>query len=260
MLIFHPEVHSSYNNQKISSLKEKANEGEFILLLECKQTTERNDSNIYGFESLEIYYKECILCSIYQMTQVPYKILKEGGNHSTSVFIFFMCCIHFYPDMRLYIEKYKTELWYNELEHFLEPLSFDIYDYDNSIDNMKQFIRMRAKLRDGLPENIPYDFIRDCTIKQIQQLFSEPIDTIVIQKTLIEREYYMANNIKKIINKNTKKDIHICIGAGHLMPELSQNIINELGLDSFFVHYHKQIQELRLLDYLNEYDYKIQLL
>ena len=260
MLIFHPEVHSSEYNKKINTLKEKAKKGELLLLLECKQYS-GNDSNIYGFESLEIYYKECILCSIYQMSHVPYKTLKEGGTHSISVFLFFMCCIYFFPDLRLSIEKFKTELWYNELEHFLEPLSFDIHDYDNSIDNMKQFIRTRAKLRGGLPANIPYDFIRDCTIKQIEQLFpSESIDSIVEQKTLIEREYYMAKNIQKIINNNSKKDIHICIGAGHLMPELSPNIIHELGLDSFFVHYHKQIKELRLLDYLNEYDYEIQLL
>jgi hypothetical protein len=248
----------------MNALKEKAQNDELILLLECKQYTNENKkkNNIYGFESLEIYYKECILCSIYQMSHVPYETLKEGGIHSTSVFIFFMCCIYFFPEMQLYVEKYKTELWYNEIKHFIEPLDFDIYDYDNSIDNMKQFIRMRAKLRGGLPANIPYSFICACTVKQIQQLFpTEPIDTIVKQKTLIEREYYMAENIKKVLStNNSTKDIHVCIGAGHLMPKLSQTIINDLGLDLFFVDYHNQIKELRLLDYLKEYEFLIQLL
>jgi len=264
MLIFHPEVHSSSYKNKVNILKEKANTDEFSLLLECKQYRINNDhlNHINGFESLEIYYKECILCSVYQMSQVPYDTLKEGGIHSTSVFIFFLCSIYFFPEMKLYIEKYKNEVWYNELEHFIEPLSFDIFDYDTIIDNMKQFIRMRAKIRGGLPANIPYIFIRDCITKQIQLLFpDELIDTIVIQKTLIEREYYMAENIKKALNANSGiKDIHVCIGAGHLMPYLSQKCIDELGLDSFFVNYHKTIQLPRLLDYFKECEYEIQLL
>jgi len=44
------------------------------------------------------------------------------------------------------------------------------------------------------------------------------------------------------------------------MPYLSQKCIDELGLDSFFVNYHKTIQQPRLLDYFKNYEYEIQLL
>ena len=44
---------------------------------------------------------------------------------------------------------------------------------------------------------------------------------IVIQKTLLEREKHMAENIIDVVRRNKNAHIHVCIGAGHLMPFLN---------------------------------------
>lgn len=258
MLVFHPEVHSSSRKDAIAKLKEYATSGKVVLLQECREYVVQ-ELPYTGFESLKEGFKESILCSLYQMNQVPYETLKDGKEHSKSVFLFFMCCLRLFPEMTDETLMYISNDWFPDFNHFMTPLNFNVEDYSSLMDNMRQYIRTRARVKGGLPSNIPYSFIQKCTINTIQQVFPHDlIDNIVIQKTLIEREKHMANNIHDALRQCPDTPIHVCIGAGHLMPYLDKNVINILQLDSNFLFYHNSIKEKRLLDYFSEY--KIQVL
>ena len=103
-----------------------------------------------------------------------------------------------------------------------------------------------------MPSHILYEVIRNACLHTIQTIHpSSTVDDVVIQKTLIEREDHMAKNIVDQYKKQTK-DIHVCIGAGHLMPFLDEKQIASLGLDLFFTDYHGKIKENRLLHHLNK--------
>jgi hypothetical protein len=95
-----------------------------------------------------------------------------------------------------------------------------------------------------------------------------PIEDIIIKKTLLEREHTMYNNLQHFIQRtkhqNGKKEIHILVGAGHLMPHLSDKQLSILNVDPFFITYHKDIvfkkyPNQRFLDYMksNNDDYEI---
>lgn len=252
MLIFHPEVHLPYFRDKAKILHEKAAKKEIILLFECKEY-KKSESFINGFESLHDY-PDLLLCSTYQMSQVPFITLREGGSHSIAVLVFFLCSIIHFPELRQFIERFKEDTWFSSLTHFLIDVDFDIYDYDNLSDNMKAHVRKRVKYCDGLPSNVPYSVILEGCKYTITQRFPEQnIDEVLTSKTLIEREENMAKNIIDAVSCNkSNKDIHVIIGAGHLMPFLSINQVQKLGLDIFFQDYHNSINNKRLLHHLQE--------
>lgn len=252
MLIFHPEVHLPHFRDKAKILHEKATMKEIILLLECKEY-KKSERCTNGFESLNDY-PNLILCSTYQMSQVPFITLKEGGSHSIAVLVFFLCSILHFPELRQFIERFKDDTWFPSLTHFLIDVDFDIYDYDNLSDNMKAHVRKRVKYCDGLPSKVPYSVILEGCKYVISQRFSErKIDDVVIAKTLIEREEKMAKNIIDAVSCNkSKKDIHVVVGAGHLMPFLTVDQVQKLGLDLFFQDYHHSINHKRLLHHLQE--------
>jgi hypothetical protein len=71
----------------------------------------------------------------------------------------------------------------------------------------------------------------------------------------------MAENILHVANRFAQ-DIHVCIGAGHLMPFLNDIEIQTLKLNPFFKNYHQSIKDKRLLHHVSDSnsDFKIQLL
>ena len=257
MIIFHPEVHLPQYQEKVEGLQKRAIEGEFVLMLESQQHDPQSTYPILGFENMETL-PISVLCSTYQMSQVPYITLQEGGTHSIAVLVFFLLLTLWYPAVRAYTEKYSDRSWYEAFSHFLQDITFDPMDYDNSSENMKTHIRKRSPLRGGLPAQVPYAFIQDTCFHVLNTLFPEcSLDKLVVQKTLIEREEHMSKHILHAANR-FDKDIHVCIGAGHLMPFLSQEQIESLGLAPFFTDYHREIKENRLLHYIS--DFEIQLL
>ena len=261
MIYFHPEVHSAKSIAKKESLKARASNGDIILLLECKQYDEKSNESILGFENLN-NYPTTILCSTYQMSDVPYVTLQEGGTHSIAVLMFFLLSILWHPTMKQQSEKWQNEKWFCDYSHFLEDITFDLSDYENSSQNMKNHIRKRASLRGGLPAQIPYCFIRDCCKNTLSILYPDAeLNHVIIENTLVQRETNMAQNILHAAFRFTK-DIHVCIGAGHLMPFLDEMLMQTLGLNSFFVQYHQTIKEKRLLHYVSDstFDFDIQLL
>lgn len=255
MIIFHPELHLPHFEAQKEALKTRAMQNEISLFLECKNYNIDSESNINGFETLKGLYPETILCTTYTMSQVPFITLKEGGNHSIAVLVFFLCCLSVFPDMKDFmIINFKDELWFPSYIHFVEEIAFNIYDYEQISENMKQHIRKRAKLYGGLPSNIPYESVRKCIMYMINRLFpNQDIDNVVIQKTLIQREKCMAENLIHAIKNHTKQTtIHVCIGAGHLMPFLNEKHMSQLGLDFYFMDYHAKITHTRLLHYLQK--------
>lgn len=253
MIIFHPEVHLPHFERQKEMLKAKALQNEIVLLLECKQYEKSSENKINGFEQLEGLYPDTVLCSTYTMSQVPFQTLKEGGNHSIAVLVFFLYCILVFPEMEEYMRSFETQSWFPSYSHFLQEIAFDIHDYERSSENLKQHIRTRAKLFGGLPSKIPYESIQKCCLHMLNSKFpNQNIDEIVIQKTLIQREIFMAQNIIDVVNHKNDLPIHVCIGAGHLMPFLEEKHISRLGLDIFFTDYHKAITHTRLLHYLQE--------
>ena len=252
MIIFHPEVHiPKYEAQKEIWMS-IARQGKIILLMECKEYDSTIMKPIQGFETLDGLYPETILCSTYTMSQVPFVTLKEGGNHSIAVLVFFLLSVLFFPELKTYMESFSKENWFQSYYHFIQDIHFSVNDYENSSDNMKTHIRKRAKLHGGLPSHIPYEVIRNVCLRTIQSIHPKStVDDVVIQKTLIEREERMSKNIIDQYNKQTK-DIHVCIGAGHLMPFLDEKQKALLDLDIFFTDYHGKIKENRLLHHLND--------
>ena len=78
----------------------------------------------------------------------------------------------------------------------------------------------------------------------------------------------MYHNLQHFIQRtrhlNEKKEIHILIGAGHLMPYLSDKQLTILDVDPFFISYHidtvfKKYPNQRFLDYMNDENYEIQI-
>jgi hypothetical protein len=261
MIYFHPEVHCAESKAKKESLKTKAINGEIVLLLECKQYNEQSNEHILGFEDMN-NYPISILCSAYQMSDVPYYTLQEGGTHSIAVLMFFLLSVLWHPKMKQYAEKWQNETWFCDYSHFLEDIEFDLNDYENSSQNMKTHIRKRAALRGGLPAQVSYRFIHDCCKYMVLLLHPESdLNDTIINYTLIQREKYMAKNILHVAARFTK-DIHVCIGAGHLMPFLDFIEIQNLKLNPFFETYHQAIKEKRLLHHISDSnsDFKIQLL
>lgn len=261
MIYFHPEVHCTESIAKKESLKMKAINEEIVLLLECKQYNDQTNEHIIGFENMNNYPKS-ILCSAYQMSEVPYPTLKEGGTHSIAVLMFFLLSVLWHPKMKQYAEKWQNETWFCDYSHFLEDIEFDLNDRENSSQNMKMHIRKRAALRGGLPAQVPYSFIHDCCKYMILLLHPDSdLNDTIINYTLIQREKHMAENILHAATRFTK-DIHVCIGAGHLMPFLDVIEIRTLKLNPFFEQYHKTIKEKRLLHHISHsfIDFKIQLL
>ena len=256
MIIFHPEVHLPHFEAQKEILKTRAMQNEIRLFLECKNYDIHSESNLNGFETLEGLYPETILCTTYTMSQVPFVILKEGGNHSIAVLVFFLYCVSVFPDMKEFMfMHFKNEPWFPSYIHFVEEIAFDIHGYEQISENMKQHIRNRAKLYGGLPSNIPFESIRKCTMYMINHLFpNQDIDNVIIQKTLIQREKYMAENLIHVVKNHHSKQIpiHVCIGAGHLMPFLNEKHISQLGLDLFFMDYHAKITHTRLLHHLQK--------
>ena len=252
MLIFHPEVHLPYFRDKAKILEEKAIMKEILLLLECKEY-KKSGNFINGFETL-CDYPNLILCSTYQMSQVSFITLKEGGCHSIAVLVFFLCSILHFPELQQFIERFQEDTWFPSLAHFLIDVDSDIYDYDNLSDNMKAHVRKRVKYCNGLPSKVPYSVILEGCKYVITQRFPEQnIDDVVTAKTLIEREEKMAKNIiDAVLCNKSNKDIHIVIGAGHLMPFLTVDQVQKLGLDIFFQDYHHSINRKRLLHHLQE--------
>ena len=252
MIIFHPEVHiPKYEAQKEIWMS-MARQGKIILLMECREYDSTVMKPIQGFETLDGLYPETILCSTYTMSQVPFITLKEGGNHSIAVLVFFLLSVLFFPELKTDMESFSKESWFQSYDHFIQDVHFSFDDYENSSDNMKTHIRKRAKLHGGLPSHIPYEVIRNVCLRTIQTLYpNSTVDDIVIQKTLIEREDRMAKNIIDQYKKQTK-DIHVCIGAGHLMPFLDEKQKALLDLDIFFTDYHSKIKDNRLLHHLHD--------
>jgi len=262
MLVFYPEVHLPQWEAQKRTLIDRATQGEFVLLLECKQYDPSTQANINGFETLDPLYPETVLCSTYTMSLVPFITLKEGGNHSIAVLVFFLYISLFYPSAKEYMTSFSDEEWYASYDHFLQDISFDIRDFENCNECMKQHVRKRAALFGGLPSKIPYEVIRNSCLHTLQQMYpSREIDDIVIEKTLIEREMLMADNIIDALKNYPNQSICICIGAGHLMPFLSERQIANLGLDPFFTGYHQNIQETRLLHRLRNMgiSYKVEI-
>lgn len=259
MLVFHPQIYApSYSEQK-QELTDRANNGEIRLLLECEAYLGTLDP-IQGFESMETY-PTSLLCSAYQMAQVPFRYLSDGGSHSIAMMVFFFCSAIYFPEMKKYTEMFSEEVWYDAYLFFLEDIKFDINDYSNCSENMKIHIHERADLFGGFPANIPYDFFRDCSSFTLQALFPyEPVEDTITRKIIIEREQCMATHIRHAVENNTdNKDIHVCIGAGHVMPRLTDEQMEKLSLDDHFKKYHASIKEPRLLELLSDIEHKIEI-
>lgn len=261
MIIFHPEVHvEPYISQKIL-LQKRAESKEIYLLLECKQYEPNYVEYINGFESMN-NYPFVSLCTLHQLTQnISYVTLKDGGKYSLPVLVhFILCVLIFKTEVNMEVANYQNEDWFDSYDHFIQDIYFDITDYNNIHHNIQQHVRKRANLYGGLPSKIPYGFIQNVVATIFKIKFpNENIHDIIIKYTLVEREYEMSRNIlhfyEKHLDKNT--NIHICIGAGHLMPFLTEKNIDSMGLDIFFKQYHQNIRESRLLNYLENISYEI---
>jgi hypothetical protein len=248
MLIFHPDIHGDIRFLKRNEdLRQKSIEGKIILMTESLvYNNERN--GVIGLEDVDPFHY-CNLCTAYQTSLVTYSILKEGGKHSKICFSLFLCAVFSNPLLKQIAEQYITENWYPDYQHFVED-----FHEKATMENVVQHIKIKGTGR-GLPGNIPFSFIRDTCEEFLRKTFADPIEDVIIKKTLLEREHTMYHNLQHFLQEqDSKKEIHILIGAGHLMPHLSSEQLTILNVDSFFIDYHTDISKKypnqRLLDYL----------
>ena len=268
-LIFHPEIHTlDYFEEKRQKLQKQALCNEIILCTESSdyEASLKENRNIIGIENMDVILPSCVLCTTYQLSNVPYTILREGGKHGFRTFVFFLTAYCFFPnEMLCHIQYYNEESWYPTFLLFIKDIliTVNIQDIENITTNVQDFVHDCAKKRGGLPAHIPFKFIHDVMKDTIQSLYhNKEIEDVIVQKTLIDREYIMYQNIKQIIetyNKHTVQELHIVIGAGHLMPYLSEGQMCEVGLDFQTIAYHKNIQQPRLLQYIQDSDYSYEI-
>lgn len=251
MLIFHPDIHGDIRFLKRNEdLRQKSMEGKIILMTE---SLEYKDSNGFiGLEDVD-HFNYCNLCTAYQTSLVTYNILKEGGKHSKICFSTFLCAVFSNPLLKQIAEQYVTENWYPDYQHFVD----DFHD-KATMENVVQHIKTKGTGR-GLPGNIPFSFIRDSCEEFLRKTFDDPIEDVIIKKTLLEREHTMYHNLQHFLQEqDSKKEIHILIGAGHLMPHLSSEQLTKLEVNSFFIDYHtgisKKYPNQRLLDMITNYE------
>ena len=277
-IIFHPDIHGDDRFFKRNQeLRQMSMDGKIFLMTESLDYNNNIDlynHGIIGLEDLDVHLNDCILCTAYQTSLVPYNLLYEGGKHSKVCFSTFLCAVFSNPLLKKITENYARSDLYSDFSFFL-----DDFDADKAtMENVVQHIKKRGKARGGLPKNIPFSFIRDSCEEFLRKKFvGTPTEDIIIQKTLLEREHTMYNNLQHFIRRingikhnngikhqNEKKEIHILVGAGHLMPHLSDKQLSILNVDPFFIIYHKdtvckKYPNQRFLDYLkmNDDNYEI---
>ena len=266
-IVLHPDIHGDVRFlNRNQELKQMSMDGKIFLMTESLDYNSEIDlktHGIVGLEDLSIHFNDCILCTAYQTSLVPYNLLYEGGKHSKICFSAFICAVFLNPLLKQITGKYATTEWYPDFCFFLDDFNED----KATMENVVQHIKKRGKARGGLPKNIPFLFIRDSCEEFLRKTFVDiPIEDIIIKKTLLEREHTMYHNLKHFLQRTRhlkgKKEIHILIGAGHLMPYLSDKQLSVLNVDPFFINYHtdtvfNKYPNQRFLDYIKDENYEI---
>ena len=268
-IVFHPDIHGDIRfSSRNQELNQMSNDGRIYLMTESSDYNREIDlenHGILGLEDIDIHFNDCILCTAYQTSLVHYNLLYEGGKHSKICFSTFLCAVFCNPFLKQITEKYATTDWYSDLSFFIDDFNED----KATMENVIQHIKKRGKARGGLPKNIPFSFIRDSCEEFLRKTFADiPIEDIIIRKTLLERELTMYHNLQHFLQRTRqlkgKKEIHILIGAGHLMPYLSDKQLSILNVDPFFITYHKgtvfnKYPKQRFLDYMIDENYEIKI-
>ena len=264
-IVFHPDIHGDVRfSSRNQELHQMSMDGKIVLMtesLDYNGEIDLNNHGIVGLENMGIHFNHCILCTAYQTSLVPYNLLYEGGKHAKICFSTFLCAVFSNLLLKEITEKYETTAWYSDFSFFLD----DFYENKVTMENIVQHIKKRGKARGGLPKNIPFSFIRDSCEEFLQKTFADiPLEDIIIKKTLLEREHTMYHNLQHFLQRTRqeKKEIHILIGAGHLMPYLSDKQLSILNVDPFFITYHtdtvfNKYPNQRFLDYMIDVNYEI---
>ena len=50
---------------------------------------------------MDVILPSCVLCTTYQLSSVPYTILREAGKHGFRTFVFFLTAYRFFPNEML---------------------------------------------------------------------------------------------------------------------------------------------------------------
>lgn len=278
-VIFHPDVHNNNTLQnKFQSLIEQAQKGEIYLFLEGydflqkqKQTTftihgttfqiNNENTHIFGLENNSVTFFNSLICTLYQLVQVNFETLKDGKEHSKTVLNILYCTMVLSNTFQNKVSMYKQEEWYDDFNTLFQSIkhdsTFDLNDFGNMSTNMTASIK--KNLTKGLPGKVPYKFIHDVTYKFMLEHFNTTdVHETLIEHTLLKREQIMYQNIMILIDKfKINKDLHIIVGASHLMPYLSDQMLNILERDSFFINYHNSIKQnhpnMRLIDLLKKH-------
>ena len=266
-VVFHPDIHGDLRfSKRNQDLIQMSIDGKIFLMtesLDYNREIDLNNHGIIGLEDLDIHFNYCILCTAYQTSLVHYNLLYEGGKHSKVCFSTFLCAVFSNPLLKQITETYATADWYCDFAFFIDGFNDDKV----TMENVVRHIKKRGKARGGLPKNIPFSFIRDTCEDFLGKTFVDiSVEDIIIKKTLLEREHTMYNNLQHFIQRTKhlaeKKEIHILVGAGHLMPYLSDKQLSILNVDPFFITYHKETvfnkyPNQRYLDYMINQNYEI---
>ena len=130
---------------------------------------------------------------------------------------------------------------------------------------MNTLIKLIFKLDLILPYDMPLEFLHNYSSAYLCEKYnSENLQWVLKQCTLLIREKEMAENLKNFLqHKRQHKDIpvHVVMGIGHLMPIVDEDIVSDIIQShddvTFFLDYHRQIQDTRFLNYFDDTQYII---
>lgn len=284
-IIFHVNIHDRIDNKKVSDLVHRAESGEIYLLMESRNMKRIGDDEEFlfningikvknstmkfnGIESLtEQSRNNLFIASLYDSVNSESGTLESyGGNRAKLIFFNFIIVVvlnkHLLTpfDLKEYIHHeyiQKIAIILNKMGNIPND------DYITEITAMKLRDAIMQTTK-GIPKEITFEFIKDYCQKLISLISDETEENFIVRNTILEREIKIAENINELIKYITiekerqnpafesfPNEIHIIIGAAHLMPYLSNDHLTELKIDNSFINYHENIKSKRLLKYIS---------
>ena len=286
-LIIHANIHDQIDTNKVRHLLGRALKGDIYLMQESRNfipTCEEENEfffNVAGVKwsgktkylngietSNEPQRNALFISALYDTVCSESGTFKShGGNRAKLIFLNFIIVAYF---NRSVLNLFEMKQYVNE--PFFEKLAV-FFSHVGKIENndlTTELAALRAKEAankvGGFPGDVTFEFVKDYCEKLISVLSpDEKEDQFIIRNTILDREIKIADNLNELIKyvtlaqeqKESKneicdfpKEIHVIIGAAHLMPYLTKQQLDELDVDESFMNYHENIRSKRLMDFL----------
>lgn len=288
-LIIHANIHDQIDANKVKCLLERALKGEIYLMQESRNfiaaaCEQENDFffNVAGVKwngktkylngietSNKAQRNSLFVSALYDTICSESGTFKShGGDRAKLIFLNFIIVAYLNRSvLNIFdMKDYLKEPFFETLARFFACIGH-IENNDVTTELAALSAKEAATKVGGFPGDVTFEFVKDYCEQLISILSpDEKEDQFIIRHTITEREIKIAENINELIkyitlrneqNESQNKhfvfpeEIHVIIGAAHLMPYLTKQQLDELEVDESFMTYHKNIRSKRLLDFLH---------